>query len=779
MRLSHVLSVLYAVCMLGAVRVGDAVPAPGTRDVWVEVRINDVTQSDFALLHIDLRGHLFARVEDLRVWHMKPPSGAGPAGFVRIDDVPGLQAHLEDDEMLLRMDADPSVFESQVVNGARHSDAPDPGVPAVFLGYNLFAERAGAAGEAYSALLQAGSSLGRASFTSSWLGSRVVDARGSPARAVDHPQAGWHRLDTALLLDFPEYTARFTVGDSVSTPGTLGDAVRFTGVHWATDYATRPGLTPYALPVVSGTANMPSSIEIYLNQALVQRTSVDAGPFQLNNIPVPVGQGAVDIRMRDMLGHVQQLSVPYLVSPQLITAGLTTLDFAAGAVREDYGIENFAYGRSFLSGGMQHGLNDVTTLNAAAELLPDQFTARGGVAFRMTRNMTAGLTPAVSHASGEGTGVAVQAAIDSVWPSAALGVHFTDASPDYVELGNLAPGERLHTQWAAQASTQLGHSGSLALLYARRRSYDAPTTAATTLTYNISLRRFGSISVFVTDTRSGGTADVIGGVTFTRYLGRGVTAAVTETSDNGASTVDMQVGQPAPPDAGWGWEVAHARGGTNTDGLRIDARSAYGVGSGEVDATRQGTLGILSWQGGLLWAGGRPWPAQNLNGPAALLVVPELGGIEVLHDGQPVGRTDGAGRILVPSLRPFEDNAITLVSEDIPLTAMVDSDKLTVRPYSHGVVSAVIAVAASESRVFTLSLGAGVDALVPAGAEGALNGHTYPVGTEGLAQLPVGRAAADALVSWPGGRCRVRLPARAVATQGGDATSRVLDCRRL
>ncbi len=780
MRLSHVLCVLYAVCMLGAVRAGDAAPAPSAHGGWGEVRINFVTQSGLAVVHIDLRDHLSVRVEDLRVWRMKPPSSAAPGSFVRIDDVPGLHVHLEENDMLLRMDADPAVFESQTVNGARPVEAPDLGVPAVFLSYNLFAEREGAAGETYSALLQAGSSLGRASFTSSWLASRVVDAPNSNPQAIDDPQSGWHRLDTALLLDFPEYTARLTVGDSISSPGTLGDAVRFTGAHWATDYATRPGLTPYALPAVSGTANMPSSVEIYINNALVQRTSVDAGPFQLNNIPVPVGEGAVDIRMRDMLGQVQQLSVPYLVSPQLITAGLTTLDLAAGSVREDYGIGNFAYGRSFLSGGVLHGLNNVTTLNASAELLPDQFTARGGVAYRLTRNLTVGLTPAVSHASGDRDGGAVEASIDSVWPSARLGLNFTGASPDYVELGNLARGERLHTQLAAQASTQLGRSGSLALLYARRVSYDAPTTAATTLTYNISLHRFGSVSVFVSDTHGGGSADVIGGLTFTRSLGKAITASVTGTSDNGASTVDMRIGQVAPPDAGWGWEVAHARGATDTDGVRVDARSPYGVGSGEIDATNRGTLGLLSWQGGFLWAGGRPWPAQNLNGPAALLIVPDLGGVEVLHDGQPVGRTDGSGRILVPSLRPCEDKAITGVPEDIPLTAMVDSDKITVRPYSHGIVNAVLPVAASESRIFTLHLGTGVGALVPAGAEVTLNGHVYPVGTDGLAQLRVSRAAADAMVSWPGGRCLVHVPAPAAAKgAAGGADPVALDCKGL
>ncbi len=177
MRLFHALSVLCALCMLGAVRVGDAAPASGARDVWVEVRINDVTQPDFALLHIDMRGHMFARVEDLKAWHMKPPvSGSG--SLVRIDDVPGLHVHLESDDMVLRIDADPAVFEAQIINDTRHVEAPDRGVPAVFLGYNLFAERAGDMGETYSALVQAGSSLGRASFTSSWLGTRIVDSSG-------------------------------------------------------------------------------------------------------------------------------------------------------------------------------------------------------------------------------------------------------------------------------------------------------------------------------------------------------------------------------------------------------------------------------------------------------------------------------------------------------------------------------------------------------------------------------------------------------------------------
>jgi outer membrane usher protein len=179
--------------------------------------------------------------------------------------------------LVLRLEAEPGLFAAQTLASDRRDDTPQRGIPAMFMEYNLFAQSNGGAGagETYSALVQAGASIGRASFTSSWLASRFA---GGSAAAADPGQSTWHRLDTGLLLDFPEHTARLVLGDSVTSPGTLGQSVRFTGIRWATDYATRPGLTAYALPVVSGTATVPSSIELYVNQALVQRMTVTRGP---------------------------------------------------------------------------------------------------------------------------------------------------------------------------------------------------------------------------------------------------------------------------------------------------------------------------------------------------------------------------------------------------------------------------------------------------------------------------------------------------------------------
>jgi outer membrane usher protein len=735
---------------------GVAAATDAGREFWIEVTINGVRFPDFALLRVDGQGGLFVRGTDVSAWRLIVPGvtakSEGTRTRVRIDNVPQLHARLDSSETRLEIEAEPALFAAQLIQGRRRASAPDDGLPVFFADYDLFGERGDTGIQNYSGHIEVGTSLGRASLASSWFATYESGVVRAATGGIDPPI--WCRLDTALLLDWPEQTARLTVGDSITIPGTLGQAVRFSGIHWATDYTTQPGLIPYALPALSGTAAVPSSIELYVNQSLLERTTINPGPFELRNIPVPVGHGEVDIHMRDLLGRDRSLSVPYLVSPELLSPGLSVTDFAVGAVRENYGLASFDYKSPFLSASIQHGRTDWLTYNVSAEMRPDEFTARGGVALRVASSVTAEFTPAVSH-SVDGTGTAFDAGINSLFRFGRFGIHLRNASSDFVELGSDAQYIRLHTEWAAQASTRMSRFGSLALLYGRRTSYDATTTVATTLSYNMTLREFGALSMFVSRTR-GDSSDMIAGLMFTRFLGGRTTASVGVTRDNGAATVNTRVSTAAPPDSGWGWDVASTRGQTDSDGVRVQARSVFGVATGELDTTGGSKTATLAWQGGLLWATSKPWLGQTLSGPAALVELPDLSGVRVLHDGQPVGRTDDLGRILVVGLRPFEDNVITFVAEDLPLTAIVTGDSLVVRPYSRGVVQGRFPVAAAASETVVLQMDGAEP--VPAGAHIALNGHIFPVGRQGLGQIPVLKEAVDAVVTWPTGSCRARLP---------------------
>ena len=727
------------------------------RELWVEVILNGVPRPDFALLRIDSPGAFYLRASDIQAWHLIiPGANAQPDAAetsVRIDNVPGLQARLDPGETQLNIDAIPGLFSVQVIRGRPRSDDPDPASIAFFSDYDLFAQGSDPGIRDVSGHIQIGGSLGRTSLTSSWLATydsaEGIRGSGSPAPAK------WRRLDSALLIDWPELTARLNIGDSTTLPGTLGQAVRFSGMHWATDYATQPGLTPYALPAVSGTAAVPSSVELYLNQSLLQRTPINSGPFELHNIPVPIGMGDVELHMRDLLGRDQVLSVPYLVSPELISPGVTVSDFSAGAIRTNYGVASFDYGSPFVSAAIRHGLGNGLTYDTSAEVQPNQWAARGGIALRLAPNMTGSVTPAISHSSA-GTGTAVDASLDSVSRIGQFGVHLRAASRDFVELGSNVRPNHLHMQWAAQASRQLSRFGSLAVTYARQTAYNGETTAATTLSYNATLSRSTAISSFASRTQSSYN-DLIVGLMFTRFLGGNTSASVDMTSDNGAATAVARVSAAAPLDAGWGWDAAISRGATDSNGIRIQQRSAFGIASAEIDATSRSKTALLGWQGGILWSADRPWLGQPLSGPAAVVELPDLAGVRILRDGQPAGRTDEQGRILVVGLRPFEENVISYVPEDLPLTALVTGGSLILRPYSRGVVHAQFPVAAAASEAIELQLDNSQP--VPAGALLTLNGHDFPVGKQGLVQIPVLKHSLEAVVTWAGGRCRMRLPA--------------------
>ncbi len=733
------------------------------RERWVEVTINGAPYPDFALLRIDPRRALFVRRSDINAWNMIIPgastgAGAGarlndPDSPIRIDNVPGLHARLARDDTQLNIEADPGLFGAQLIPGRGRSNSPDHGLPALFADYDLFAARSDSGIRDFSGRVQIGTSLDRASLVSSWLA--AYQSNGGVQTSETPAPRKWRRLDTALLIDWPELTARLNIGDSITLPGTLGQAVRFSGIHWATDYTTQPGLTPYALPAVSGTAAVPSSVDLYLNQSLLQRTPIDPGPFELHNIPVPVGLGDVEIHVRDLLGRDQVLSVPYLVSPELLSPGITVSDFSAGAVRTNYGLASFDYGSPFVSAAIRHGLSNGLTYDASAEALPDRWAARGGVALLLAANVTGSVTPAISHSPG-GTGTAIDAALNSVSRFGQFGVHLRAASRDFVELGSDAQRSHLHMEWAAQASRQLSRFGSVALTYARQSEYNDGTTAATTLSYNATLSQSTAFSLFVSRTQSS-SSDLIAGLMFTRFLGGGITASVDLTSDNGAATAVARVSSAAPPDAGWGWDAATARGATDSNGIRLQQRSAFGTASAELDATSGSKTALLGWQGGILWSADRPWLGQTLSGPAAVVELPDLAGVRVLRDGQPAGRTDEQGRILVVGLRPFEDNVISYVTEDLPLTSLVTGDSLVLRPYSRGVVRAQFPVAAAASEAIELQMDDSKP--VPAGALLALNGHNFPIGKQGLVQIPVLKYPTEAVVSWAAGRCRLRLPA--------------------
>ena len=68
------------------------------------------------------------------------------------------------------------------------------------------------------------------------------------------------------------------------------------------DFQLRPDLITQPLPQFSGSAAVPSTVEVFANQARAFSQAVTGGPFNINNIPLATGPGTMRIVLRDATG---------------------------------------------------------------------------------------------------------------------------------------------------------------------------------------------------------------------------------------------------------------------------------------------------------------------------------------------------------------------------------------------------------------------------------------------------------------------------------------------
>src|SRR6185295_4742366 len=144
--------------------------------------------------------------------------------------------------------------------------------------------------------------------------------------------------------------------------------VRFAGIQYARNFAVQPGYITMPLPGVSGSAAIPSVVDVYVNSTLQGQQQVSPGPFELRNVPVPSGGGRVQLVIHDLLGREIVSEQSYYASAQLLRGGLHDFSWEAGFLREAFGRRSNRYGSFFASTTHRYGFSDRMTGEATAQL---------------------------------------------------------------------------------------------------------------------------------------------------------------------------------------------------------------------------------------------------------------------------------------------------------------------------------------------------------------------------------------------------------------------------
>ncbi len=304
----------------------------------------------------------------------------------------------------------------------------------------------------------------------------------------------------------------------------------------------------------------------------------------------------------------------------------------------------------------------------------------------------------------------------------------------------------------AFAGVPLG-PGSLGLSYLRRDGRGEPDVAYLGATGSMRVAGFGSLHLTGRKTLEGNEA-LSASLTMTRSLGLRTSMSSGASLLRGDRSATATVQRNLPIGDGYGYRLAAFTGATN----RLDGKFSLNSGFGTHDAQLtwvDGRSGVrLSTSGGIGLLGGDLFASRRLDHSFASVKVGDYPGVRVYAENQLVGKTDSRGTLIVPRLRPFDRNKLSIDLADLPWDADVSADSRIVRPFARHGIEVEFAAAPANAAIVRILLPDSRP--VPTGAIVRLAGDPaeFVVAPGGEAYLAGLRADNRATVSWSRGRCR-------------------------
>lgn len=617
----------------------------GDQQLYLELVVNELASG--RVVAVSARdGRYFVAREELQALGVSLQQ-AGAGDPLALDAIPGLQSHYQQDTQSLHLRLPSAWLPHQELGDSRLSE---PVLAQTSLGallnYDVYYSDSEAGGR----------------YASAWLEQRFFDSFG-----VVSNTGIWHQADSAGASDTDGYTrydtqwrynqqdsmTSYMAGDLVSAALTWSSAVRLGGAQVGRNFALRPDLITYPLPRFSGDAALPSSVDLFIDNAKVSSERLNPGPFTLHSVPFISGAGEATVVTTDVQGRRVATSVPFYVTDRLLQKGLLDYSLAAGKLRKDYGADNFSYGSFAGSASLRYGLSDAVTLETHGESGADLKLAGLGGTFAVGRWGTLGTSMANSRFQGDS---GQQYSLGYSYYSSRFGLAFQhiQRSSGFADLSQVSALEnRVNGSFLAERSDQLTLSlnsarmGTLGLGYFQLRDRQGQRTRLLNLSWSRSV--FGNASLYASFNRllgePGYSAQMQLLLPFDLYSN--VTIGI-ERSSQGRYTERVNYSRSVPSQGGLGYNLGYAGGAS--DFYQADAawRTPYAQLQGGLysDAGRDTYWGGLS--GSWVAMDGALFASNRIDDAFVLVNTDGYPKVPVRFEHQLLGETDRNGHLLVP-----------------------------------------------------------------------------------------------------------------------------------
>jgi outer membrane usher protein len=497
---------------------------------------------------------------------------------------------------------------------------------------------------------------------------------------------------------------------------------------------------------------------------------VPPGPFQVNNLPLISG-GEARLVLRDATGREVETTLPFYTSPQLLREDLTYFSVETGYPRIHYGTESNDYvAKEFASMSARHGMYDWLTLEGHAEEVAGLYNGGTGI---LARTGNFGILSAAASASwykGQGGFQTYLSFETKVW-GISLSASSTRTFMSYNDVASVtAPAVSAPALYDITASVAAGPPKAIDRVTAGFRLPDysslglsfvhlepAAGSASNLLSAAWSRAAFAQSQVFVT-----AFADVTNRRSYGAFAGISIPIGASSSMSTGATSsrsgtsLTTDASRPLASSPGsYGWRVRDSEGAVAARSAAASYRASAATVQAGVEQSQGNVLrGLAQVDGAIAQMGSGVFVTNRIDDSFAVVDAGSPG-VPVLYQNRPVGETNSSGKLLVPNLRAYGKNKISIDPQGMGVNDEIETTEEVVAPSDRSGVLVRFKTTTNVPSAVLVLVGADGKPLA-VGAKGKLDGGgdaDFVVGYDGRAFVKELKSANKVTVSLEKGEC--------------------------
>ncbi|MDB9695133.1 fimbria/pilus outer membrane usher protein [Acinetobacter nosocomialis] len=674
----------------------------GYIQLFLNISINSNTSTDLISVHQDQDKKLYVRARDLKALRLKMDEHIPDSQWVCINELKGIQFKYLENEQSLNLQVPASMLTGYSVELSGQQTTSSSllkmkPLNAAILNYSLYHTITN------DESIFSGSAEGIFNSAIGNFSSGVL-YNGSNETSYSHEK--WVRLESKWQYVDPKKVRIYTLGDFISNSSDWGSSVRLAGLQWSSAYTQRGDIVTSALPQFSGSAALPSTLDLYVNQQKIYSGLVPSGPFDIKQLPFISGN-EVTLVTTDATGQQSITKKPYYFSSKILAKSINEFSVDVGVPRYNYGLYTNDYDdATFASGVIRYGYSNSLTLSGGVEASTDGLTNLGtGFAKNLFGVGVINADLAASQYKDENGYSALVGLEGRISKNISFNTSYRKVFDNYFDLARVSQIRYLkENQISAEPQNYLSYSALADEIIRAGINYNFYTGYGFYVGYNqikysdnsyklLSANLSGSLNKnwgFYSSAYKDYENHKDYGIYFAlRYTPSTRTNAITSvSSDSGRLTYRQEVfvlSEPKINSFGWGGYVERDQDAhTNNASIYGSYRARAAYLTGRYNRIGDNDQVALSATGSLVAVAGRIFAANEIGDGYA--VVTNAGPkSQIINGGINLGTTDKSGRFLIPSLMPYRENHIYLDPSYLPLNWNVKStDQKTVVGYRQG-----------------------------------------------------------------------------------------------